>query len=127
MVLRGVGAGNLKKKTTNTSLNAEFSPMVYLAFPSFHRAPYHWTKLIPSYGFPNRAGKKMGTMAGTRVLCTQYLLRVAKDDISLREDDAHARDKIHWPKVPLGIVKYKVTQNGIVKEFFGSYNMNMIT
>jgi hypothetical protein len=48
------GAGNLKKTTTNTSLDAEFSPIVYLAFPSFHRAPYHWTTIIPSYGFPNR-------------------------------------------------------------------------
>jgi hypothetical protein len=27
--------------------------------------------------------------------------------------------KLHWSKVPLGIVKYKVTKNGIVKEFFG--------
>ncbi len=34
------------------------------------------------------------------------------------EDDAHARDKLHWSKVPLGIVKYKVTKNGIVKVFF---------
>ncbi len=41
-----------------------------------------------------------------------------KDDIGLREDDAHARDKRHWSKVPLGIVKYKVIKNGIVKVFF---------
>jgi hypothetical protein len=34
--------GKFEKKTTNTSLDAEFSPIVYLAFPSFHRAPYHW-------------------------------------------------------------------------------------
>ncbi len=76
MILRGVGAGDLKKKK-NTPLDAEFSPIVYLAFPSFHRAPYHWTTIIPSYGFPNRAEKKMGTTTCTRVLCTQYLLRVA--------------------------------------------------
>jgi hypothetical protein len=47
-----------EKKKSNTPLDAEFSPIVYLAFPSFHRAPYHWTTIIPSYGFPNRAGKK---------------------------------------------------------------------
>ena len=41
-----------------------------------------------------------------------------KDDVSLREDAAHARDKFHWSKVPLGIVKVKATKNGIVKVFF---------
>ena len=56
-VFKGVGAGNLKKNTTNTSLDADFSPILYLTFPSFHRAPYHWTTIIPSYGFSNRAGK----------------------------------------------------------------------
>ena len=56
-VFKGVGAGNLKKKKTNTSLDADFSPILYLTFPSFHRAPYHWTTIIPSYGFSNRAGK----------------------------------------------------------------------
>ena len=43
-----------------------------------------------------------------------------KDDVSLREDAAHARDKFHWSKVPLGIVKVKATKNGIVKVFFDS-------
>jgi hypothetical protein len=49
---------------------------MYLAFPSFQHTPYHWTTIIPSHGFPHCAGKNFGTRAGTRVLCTQYLLRV---------------------------------------------------
>ena len=63
-VFKGVGAGNLKKKKTNTSLDADFSPILYLTFPSFHRAPYHWTTIIPSYGFSNRAEKKNGYYNG---------------------------------------------------------------
>ncbi len=52
--------GNFAKKTTNTSMDAEFSPIIrILAFSYFHRAPYHWTTMIPSYGFFNRAEKKI--------------------------------------------------------------------
>ena len=50
--------GKFEKKKTSTSLDADFSPILYLTFPSFHRAPYHWTTIIPSYGFSNRAEKK---------------------------------------------------------------------
>ena len=47
--------GKFEKKKTNTSLDADFSPILYLTVPSFHRAPYHWTTIIPSYGFFNNS------------------------------------------------------------------------
>ncbi len=49
-----------------------------------------------------------------------------KDDVSLREGNARARDKFHWSKVPLGIFKVKATKNGIVKVFFGYIAVNQI-
>jgi hypothetical protein len=50
VVWRGVGAGDLKKtKDMNTPLEAEFPHIMYLAFPSFQRTPYHWTTIIPSH------------------------------------------------------------------------------
>jgi hypothetical protein len=45
------------KKTTNTSVDAEFSPIMCLAFPSFHSTPHHWITMIPSHGFPHLAQK----------------------------------------------------------------------
>ncbi len=50
VVWRGVGAGDSKTKTTHTSLDAKFPPIMYLAFPSFQRTLYHRTKIISLYG-----------------------------------------------------------------------------
>jgi hypothetical protein len=44
----------------DTPLDAEFPPIKYLAFPSFQRTPYHWTTIIPSYGFPHCEKNKIG-------------------------------------------------------------------
>jgi hypothetical protein len=43
---------------------------------SFQRTSNHWSLIFPYSRFPQLAGKKMGTIAGTRVLCTQYPARV---------------------------------------------------
>jgi hypothetical protein len=50
-----VWGGRFKKKTTNTSVDTEFSPIMCLAFPSFHSTPHHWITIIPSHGFPHLA------------------------------------------------------------------------
>jgi hypothetical protein len=46
------------KNKKNTPLDAEFSPIMYLAFPSFQRASYHWTTIIPSRGLPQCCAEK---------------------------------------------------------------------
>jgi hypothetical protein len=51
---RGWG-GRFKKKTTSTSVNAKFSPIMCVAFPSIHSTFHQWKTIIPSYGFPHLA------------------------------------------------------------------------
>ena len=49
-------------------------------FPLFPPSTLHWTTNNSFIWISQSCGKKkMGTTAGTRVLCTQYLLRVATD------------------------------------------------
>ncbi len=75
----GVGVGD-SKKTTHTPLDAEFPPIMYLAFHSFQRTPYHWTKTISSHGFCNLAKKTCGH---STVLRTQYPARVTTSSNSI--------------------------------------------
>jgi hypothetical protein len=93
----GVGAADSKTKTTRTSVDAKFSPIICLAFPSFHSTPHHWITIIPSHRFPHLAQNKLGTMAGTTVLCTQYPARVTKYLSSLSSLDMTDRTRPHVP------------------------------
>ncbi len=56
----GFGAADSKKTKTNTSVDEEFSPIMGLAFPSFHSTPNQWKPIIPSRGFPHLAQKCFG-------------------------------------------------------------------
>ena len=76
MVGNGVGAGDLKK-ATNILVDAKFWPIMYLTFPSFQHPPLPLDKTFSITEMHSLGAKnKMGTMAGTMVLCTQYRARV---------------------------------------------------
>ncbi len=49
------GWGGRFKKKTNTSVDAEFQPIMCLAFPSFHSTPHQSITIIPSHRLPHLA------------------------------------------------------------------------
>ena len=81
MVWRGVGAGDSKTKTDGHTTGDEFIAYHVPLFPLF---PVHPLPLARNiffiWIFSLGAKKVLGTMAGTRVLCTQYPARVTIGD-----------------------------------------------
>ena len=77
MVWRGVGAGDLKKKNDGQTGGGGFVANHVPLFPLFpaHPLPFDKNNVLP-WIFSLGANSKMGTIAGTRVLCTQYPARV---------------------------------------------------
>ena len=77
MVWRGVGAGDLKKKNDGQTGGGGFVANHVPLFPLFpaHPLPFDKNNVLP-WIFSLGANSKMGTIAGTRVLYTQYPARV---------------------------------------------------